>query len=684
MLPDRDSPSVISATLVAAARRRQLAETMKAFSVAMPVGVLCWAMLGRIGTPAFWSAALASAIGGALSLIWLAKRRSRWSHAAAAQAIELAYPDIRNVVITAEELLRHPGRARPWIAGRVFESAARAVLQTNIWLVSPLRKEAGLLLLSVCLVAAVVFGWPQRALSTLRTSAGGDDVSTPRTTGEGAIEATVTPPAYVGQSPRTLQSPERIDALQGSQLLVTMRGGGPWRARFGTIPLAIRQQAGASVFDLPLEQSGYLAIEAGEGDATGRRRLIPIAVAPDRAPRIRISAPAKDLLLPNASQAIAVEASATDDFALQSLDLRYTKVSGTGEQFEFLEGSIPLSIARQSERAWNARAQIALPTLALAPGDSIIYRVVGRDRRPGDAGLAASDTYFVEIAGPGQVALEGFEMPPDRERYALSQQMIVLKLERLRARERSLDRVALEQEIGNIAAEQRAVRANFVFLTGGHVEDEEEEAEQSHEIQEGRLENTARREIAAAIQHMSRAEQGMAAVSTSAALPPARAAVEALQRAFGRNRYLLRTVPVRSRIDPSRRLSGEASSATDWRRELFPIRSDRPDMAARRILARLLEVSGDVRSGSIPPAALTAMAEESIAVDPASVEWQSISKNLLQLRDNLKGDASVRASALNETAAAIAAVVHRGALPALSVPRGDAALKNAWVEERRR
>ena len=64
----------------------------------------------------------------------------------------------------------------------------------------------------------------------------------------------------------------------------------------------------------------------------------------------------------------------------------------------------------------------------------MIYRVVGRDARPGDAGFASSDTFFIEIAGPGQVALAGFELPPDRERYALSQQMIVLKLERLRAR----------------------------------------------------------------------------------------------------------------------------------------------------------------------------------------------------------------------------------------------------------
>ncbi len=142
------------------------------------------------------------------------------------------------------------------------------------------------------------------------------------------------------------------------------------------------------------------------------------------------------------------------------------------------------------------------------------------------------------MAGPGQVALAGFELPPDRERYALSQQMIVLKLERLRAREKTLDRATLEQEVGNISAEQRAVRANFVFLMGGHVEDEEAEAEHSHEIQEGRLENTARREIVDAIQHMGKVEVGLAAINTTAALPPARAAVEALQRAFGRNRYI--------------------------------------------------------------------------------------------------------------------------------------------------
>ena len=128
---------------------------------------------------------------------------------------------------------------------------------------------------------------------------------------------------------------------------------------------------------------------------------------------------------------------------------------------------------------------------------------------------------------------------------------------------------------------------------GGHVEDEEAEAEHSHEIQEGRLENTARREIIDAIQHMGRVEVGLAAVNTGAALPPARAAVEALQRAFGTNRYFLRTL---ARTKPRRPVTppdGRAiQDASDWRRELYPPAADPAVDAARTtLLAQLLELT---------------------------------------------------------------------------------------------
>jgi hypothetical protein len=284
------------------------------------------------------------------------------------------------------------------------------------------------------------------------------------------------------------------------------------------------------------------------------------------------------------------------------------------------------------------------------------------------------------------VTIAGFELPPDRERYALSQQMIVLKIERLRQRERTMTGEAVAREAAEIAAEQRAVRSNFIFLTGGHVEDEEEEAAHSHEIQEGRLEHSARREISAAIQHMSRAEQELVAASTPNALPPARAAVEALRRAFGRNRYILRSMPVRSRLDPSRRLSADLDDAVDWSRATQSIPEDRRAVITRRLLAELMTLSRVLSAaGRVEPARIAGLAEEALAADASSTEWQQISAALLRLRDTV-----VRGSSTGEWRAALATAVQllqvearkRAVSPAGAVvPRS--ALRSAWAEEHR-
>jgi hypothetical protein len=684
-VPPRDRPaaaSSVAGNLRRISRRLCAVEWMRIASAAIVVGAILFAALTWSGVTSRASASIAIGLA-AVAVAWRAAvRRSQWSPAAAAKAIERAAPASRNVVVTAEELLRHPERARHDTQDRVFEHAVRVSEQTPASATVPLNRSMLVAAASVVVAAAIVLGMPSRAATSLLTSLGsratGADVA-PLT-----IAATIIPPSYTGEAPRSIENPERIEALEGSLVRLSLRGSQGWRVRFGSRPLELRTDGQVAIVELPLTQSGYLAIESEAPAGRDQRPLLPVVVNPDRAPTIRIDAPGKDLLLPNAKPIVSVAASASDDYGLASLDLRYTRISGSGEQFEFQEGTIPLRIARGNDRSWKADAELAIARLGLTPGDSLVYRVVGRDRRPGDAGLASSDTFFVEVAGPGQVALEGFELPPDRERYALSQQMIVLKLERLRARERTIDRATLEQEVANLAAEQRAVRANFIFLTGGTVEDEEEEAEHSHEIQEGRLVNTARREIGLAIQHMSHAEQGLAAVNTGAALPPARAAVEALQRAFGRNRYFLRTVPVRSRVDPSRRLSGNLTEAAAWRRELFPPSADDAADRARAVLARLIELSPRILNRELPPAAMTAIAEEAIAIDPASSEWQAVAKGLIDMRDGRDGAPADRAKRLDRTVGTIAGVVRKHASAATRQESAADPLRSAWQDARER
>ena len=359
-------------------------------------------------------------------------------------------------------------------------------------------------------------------------------------------------------------------------------------------------------------------------------------------------------------------------------------VSGTGEQFSFTEGTLPAALARNSDQTWRIDAALSLSRLKLEPGDALIYRAVAADRRPGEAGTASSDTFFVEVAGPGDVALAGVEMPPDKERYALSQAMIVLKIERLLARERSIERPAVVEAAGNIAAEQRSVRANFIFLLGGEIEDEEVEAEHSHEVAEGRFANKARQEIVAATVLMGRVERALTAVSTKDALPPARDAMRALQRAFGHSRYLLRALPSRARIDPSRRLSGDLTAAADWSRALAPPSSDPQADAARAALVDLIALARDLDAAPAPPdlaGRLSALAERVLAMEsvrPAAFSLgdgglAKAARDLLAARD---------AVAAGQTASARAALQRAAAAPGRAGATGPDRLERPLARRR--
>jgi hypothetical protein len=640
--------------IAAVVRRRRVEHAALAVLAAVAVASAVLALSSGLkpGWPATVPlAVVAGALAGALVMWRTSGRRSR---SAAARAIEQADPLCRNVVITAEELDHHPGRTSSWMASRVFAEADRRAGRVGAATVVPLR-SAWICL--ACAAAVVLFWRPESRTAVSDTLARAVDVVRPGVS-EGVVRFTIAPPAYSERQSAVLTDPERLQVLAGSRIAIAAPAA--WRVRFGDVHVA----------EVVARESGYFAVEDAGGSVL---RLIPVTVTPDRAPVVRIEKPAKDLLLPDGQRSIPVSIRASDDLALSMLELRYTKVSGSGEQFEFVEGRLPVNLERTSASEWRADGALALAALNLGPGDSLVYRAVARDRRPGQTGLAASDTYLLEIAGPGQIALEGVDMPADLERYAMSQQMIVVKLERLKARAPAAGRDVLLEEAHSIAAEQRTVRANFIFLLGGHVEDEEEEAAQSHEIQEGRLENSARKDINAAISEMTRVEQALTAVDVVAALPPARAAVESLQRAFGRSRYLLRSLAARSRLDPGRRLTGELAGAADWRRQESQADA-REGEAVRRLLDDVLLEVAAARAGAAPSARRRrALAEAALAIDPASAFWQQVAQRLAQAAD---------AAPFEAVAADLSPLALRGVAQPAGIERGTSPLDRAFKGRR--
>ena len=624
-----------------------------------------------IALAALTAFALASAV------MWLWRRGERTPDSAAV-AFERSEPSLRNVVITAQQLMKTPGDTRPYMRERVIAEAARRAAAIDVHRVVPLRRDA-VAVIGAAVILAVAAGArvPARVLSSI-TNAPDHQITTSETSADLLVD--IVPPAYSGRPAIQLRNPASIEALAGTVATIRApRGTGTARIRVNGALVSEDRDGTAQV---TLLESGYLAVDGGGG----QQHLVPLTVTPDRAPDVRITVPGKDLRVPSAATSIPIVAEAADDLALQALELRYTIVSGTGEQFSFTEGSLPAAVSRASDRSWRIDASLSLRALKLEPGDALIYRAVAADRRPGSAGSASSDTFFVEVAGPGDVPLDGVEMPPEKERYALSQAMIVLKLERLQARERTLTKEVLTEATATIAAEQRAVRANFVFLLGGEIEDEEAEAEHSHEIQEGRFANQARREIVTATILMGRVEKALAAVSTGQALPPARDAVKALQRAFGHSRYLLRALPSRVRLDPARRLSGDVSSASDWTRALAPAAADPETAAARAALVDLLAVARAIDQArtdqplDADDAArrLTGLAEGILAMAARSADLQPAARDILAAREALaKGQTEAARAALRKAAAPLVTRAQRGRIDAGTIGRDAARLSGA-------
>jgi hypothetical protein len=171
----------------------------------------------------------------------------------------------------------------------------------------------------------------------------------------------------------------------------------------------------------------------------------------------------------------------------------------------------------------------------------------------------------------------------------------------------------------------------------------------------------------------------LTAASTAEALIAERAAVTALQRAFSRDRYILRALATRSQLDPARRMTGSLAEATGWRRAA-------PDVPVNRgvaLLQDLLRGIAELSTGDpIGPRALV-LAEEAIRIDPASALLRDVATELQRAAG--ASDAGARSKALAAAAAAAASEARRAQADApLPSPSIAPALSGAFADAMRR
>ncbi len=268
--PDRSPAALRVAAHLDRVRRRLLAAAwLGASSGAAVAGAVVFAATRGSGLGGLSSAAIALAVAGG-SLTWaMVRRRHRWTASAAARAIERAAPASRNIVVTAEELLRHPERVRAGIQERVHELADGVGAALDWPSVVPLRRPVAVAAVSTAMAAAIAAAaiWPAAvSLGSLLD----DSAGVPAARSAVSVAATITPPDYIAEAPRTIDNPERIEALEGSRVRLELRGAPRWLVRFGSAVLPQRRADGGDVVELTLAESGYLAIEP-EGAGAKRR-----------------------------------------------------------------------------------------------------------------------------------------------------------------------------------------------------------------------------------------------------------------------------------------------------------------------------------------------------------------------------------------------------------------------------
>jgi hypothetical protein len=256
----------------------------------------------------------------------------------------------------------------------------------------------------------------------------------------GALEVTVRAPAYADLPEVVGSGDEPLSALPGSTVEIrgdgtarppalnaSIVGGGDLRPRVGADGWAVHWTVG------PEERGVVLSLT--DGDSLLERRILALRPLRDRPPSVTLQAPVEDMVLAAPTGAISIAATARDDFGVADLALHWVRSRGSGESFDFEEGTWSWDRTEATRGGRTGERSLALDELGLEPGDVLHVRATATDGNDVTGpGRGVSATRQIRISDEDDLSdvttLIGFPMEREREPL-LSQRMIILLTEEL-------------------------------------------------------------------------------------------------------------------------------------------------------------------------------------------------------------------------------------------------------------
>jgi len=409
-------------------------------------------------------------------------RRSgvRSDAASAALWIEARFPSLRYALVTAVD---------PRYEGRVPEiEHAAAQVEFEPAVTKAVRRALTGPVVGVAVFALLLLLLPSGAVARVIAPAAGDALSRARAGSRvnplAAIVVRVSPPAYAGLRDESLDNPASVRALVGSSITIEgVAGDGQVVATQGTEAAAPGDVHTSSVTS---GDRWHLALvmpatpTAVRLRAASHERLLLLEPAPDSAPVVLLTLPARDSILRTAAGQIRLAATASDDYGLASGAFELIVSSGSGENFTFKSRTLGAVTFRS--RTGELAATLSLDSIGLQPGDMLHLRAVVRDRNNvSGPGVGTSDTRTLRIARSDEydsVAVDPAP-PPEAEKNALSQRMLLMMAQALEKKRTKISRAQLVSESRVIAVDQTRLRkrvGEIVFTRLGENSGEEGDA----------------------------------------------------------------------------------------------------------------------------------------------------------------------------------------------------------------
>lgn len=420
------------------------------------------------------AAVVALAAGAGLTARWLMRHGWRASVDGAALWIEARFPSLRYALVTAVDSRFTGGVPELERAAALvdFESqVATSAMRALRWPV-----------VAVVLFGVLLAALPSGAVSRVTWPRAGDALdrvsfARRRANPLATIVVRVAAPAYAALPEQLLDDPALVRALAGSAVTIEGRTGGtPVRAVAGADTLRAAEVDGRwrATFAMP---DAPIAVRLVAGT---HERLVAFDAMPDSAPALVLLLPARDSILRRAAGRVPLEARAIDDYGLANGEFDVVVSSGGGENFTFRNATIGATALTGRDATF--RGSLDLDGLHLGPGDIVQLRAVARDGNSvGGPALGVSETRTWRVARADEydsVAVDAAP-PPDLDKNALSQRMLLMLAQGLETRRGRLAHGTFVNESRAIAVDQTQLRkrvGQIVFQRLGESEGEEGDA----------------------------------------------------------------------------------------------------------------------------------------------------------------------------------------------------------------